>query len=108
MSKILFIVGTAGLVACLYWWATFYNAFLDASGMMKTSQDWMDGYQLYGQCLFWDAAHCLSAKQHPKLTDYIPYRPHFAWISLGVLAAGALVRIRERWNQSGPGPNAPR
>src|SRR6476469_11043998 len=97
MSRLLFIIGAIGLVACVYWWATYYTMFLDVMGLKNTTKDWTEGIQIYGQCLFWDTERCLSARREPKLADYTSYRPHFIWLTLGVLLAGAVIRIQEGW-----------
>ena len=101
MSRVLFIVGAAGLVSCLFWWAHFYNAFLDVTGLKETTKDWMEAMQVYGQCLFWDTERCLSAKSEPKLKDYTPYLPQFIWVAAGLLIAGVVARARETWNAAG-------
>jgi hypothetical protein len=107
MSRLLFIIGSIGLIACLYWWATYYNTFLDVMGLKNTTKEWTEAIQIYGQCLFWDTERCLSAWQEPKIAGHTPYRPHFIWLAFGVLLAGAVIRIREGWRAAGHDP-APR
>jgi hypothetical protein len=95
MARVLFIIGGAGLIACIYWWATFYTAFIEVAGLKTTTKDWSEAIQIYGQCLFWDTERCLSAKGDPKMQDWTPYRPHFIWLAFGMLVAGAIIRIKE-------------
>ncbi len=105
MSRLLFIIGTIGLVACVYGWSTYYTTFLGVMGLKNTTQEWTEAIQIYGQCLFWDTERCLNARREPKLADYTPYRPHFIWLALGVLLAGAVIRIQEAWRAAGRQPS---
>jgi hypothetical protein len=104
ISRVLFTIGSIGLVGCIYWWANYYTAFLEASGMKATTKDWTEGIQIYGQCLFWDTEQCLKAMHDPKLQDLSPYRPHFIWLAVGVLLGGAVSRIKETWDSAGSAP----
>lgn len=105
-SRALFVIGAIGLVICIYWWANYYTAFLEVTGMRASTKQWTEGIQIYGECLFWDTEQCLSAMREPKLQELTAYRPYLLWLTVGVLFGGVVARIKETWDSAGRNPSA--
>jgi hypothetical protein len=100
MTKVVLGIGTAGIAASLTWWALFYTKVLEVRGATMSREDWERGVSLFKDCMFWDQPQCVAVKATTNLTGYAPYEPLFLWLSAGVLLAGALLKIRDVWQNS--------
>ena len=101
MTKFVLGIGAFGLSASVIWWASFYFKVLDLIGATMTTKDLEKGVAIFSDCMFWDRAHCLAAKEAVKSAGLTPYQPLFAWLSIGVLLVGVLLAFQSEWNASG-------
>lgn len=86
LAGIVLGIGALGVIASLAWWYSFYSNVVGKSRGLSTMSDAFS-------CIYSSSGGCSVVSGISSLAGQTPYNPTWFWISIVVLAVGAVLQV---------------